>query len=78
MEAATYLARIGAARPPAPTSAALRALHRAHTRSVPFEDYDIHTGTPISLQLPDIHDKIVRRRSRREWLTHSRPGWGVQ
>jgi N-hydroxyarylamine O-acetyltransferase len=62
MEAATYLARIGAVRPAAPTSAALRALHRAHTRAVPFEDYDIHTGTPISLQLPDMHDKIVRRR----------------
>jgi N-hydroxyarylamine O-acetyltransferase len=62
MEAATHLARIGAVYPAAPTSAALRALHRAHTRSVPFEDYDIHTGTPISLQLPDVHDKIVRRR----------------
>ncbi|TQM16327.1 arylamine N-acetyltransferase family protein [Pseudonocardia kunmingensis] len=62
MEAATHLARIGAARPAAATSAALAALHRAHVRSVPFEDYDIHTGRAISLRLPDVHDKIVRRR----------------
>jgi N-hydroxyarylamine O-acetyltransferase len=61
MEAATHLARIGAARPTAATSAALTALHRAHTRSVPFEDYDIHTGKAISLRLADVHDKIVRR-----------------
>ncbi|MGH3587368.1 MAG: arylamine N-acetyltransferase family protein [Pseudonocardia sp.] len=51
MEIAAQLARIGATRPTAPTSAALIALHRAHTRSVPFEDYDIHTGTAIYLRL---------------------------
>jgi N-hydroxyarylamine O-acetyltransferase len=62
MEIAAHLARIGADRPQAATSAALIALHRAHTRSVPFENYDIHTGTSISLLLPDLHDKIVRRR----------------
>lgn len=62
MDVAAYLARIGTSHPNAPTSAALAALHRAHVRSVPFEDYDIHTGTPISLELPDLHDKVVRRR----------------
>ncbi|HYH29641.1 MAG TPA: arylamine N-acetyltransferase [Pseudonocardia sp.] len=62
MEVAAHLARIGATRPSAPTSAALAALHRAHMRSVPFEDYDIHTGSSISLHLPDVYDKVVRRR----------------
>jgi N-hydroxyarylamine O-acetyltransferase len=62
MDAAAHLIRIGAARPDAPTSAALTALHRAHVRSVPFENYDIHTGTPISLRMSDLYDKIVRRR----------------
>jgi N-hydroxyarylamine O-acetyltransferase len=41
---------------------ALGELHAAQTRSVPFEDYDIHTGTPISLRVPDLFDKIVRRK----------------
>ncbi|HLU57673.1 MAG TPA: arylamine N-acetyltransferase [Pseudonocardia sp.] len=62
MDVAAYLARIGAARPEAPTSAALVTLHRAHVRSVPFEDYDIHTGVAISLELDALEDKIVRRR----------------
>lgn len=62
MEVAAHLARIGVVRPAAPTSAALITLHRAHTRSVPFEDYDIHTGTSISLELPALRDKIIRRR----------------
>lgn len=52
-----YLARIGAHR-----GASLAELHSAHTRTVPFEDYDIHLGVPISFDLDDLQDKIVRRR----------------
>ncbi|MBA3906581.1 MAG: arylamine N-acetyltransferase [Pseudonocardiales bacterium] len=37
-------------------------MHAAHICSVPFEDYDIHGGVPISLDLDDLYDKIVRRR----------------
>jgi N-hydroxyarylamine O-acetyltransferase len=62
MDVDAYLSRIGAARPTAPTSAALVALHRAHVQSVPFEDYDIHTGVAISLEPAAVEDKIVRRR----------------
>jgi N-hydroxyarylamine O-acetyltransferase len=62
MDVAAYLTRIGTARPAAPTSAALTALHRAHVRSVPFEDYDIHTGIAISLELDALERKIVHRR----------------
>lgn len=52
-----YLGRIGASR-----SDSLASLHEAHVRSVPFEDYDIHLGIPISLDLDDLQDKIVVRR----------------
>lgn len=62
MDVAAYLTRIGATRPAAPTSAALTALHRAHVRSVPFEDYDIHTGVAISLEPDALERKIVDRR----------------
>jgi N-hydroxyarylamine O-acetyltransferase len=62
MDVAAYLTRIGATRPAAPTSAALTALHRAHVRSVPFEDYDIHTGVAISLEPEALERKIVHNR----------------
>jgi N-hydroxyarylamine O-acetyltransferase len=61
MDVAAYLTRIGTARPAAPTSASLTALHRAHVRSVPFEDYDIHTGVAISLEPDALERKIVHR-----------------
>jgi N-hydroxyarylamine O-acetyltransferase len=62
MDVAAYLTRIGAPRPVAPTSASLAVLHRAHVRSVPFEDYDIHTGVAISLDPEALEHKIVHRR----------------
>ena len=61
MDVDAYLVRIGAARPSTPTAEALDDLHEAHLRAVPFEDYDIHTGTPISLDLGDLYAKIVTR-----------------
>jgi N-hydroxyarylamine O-acetyltransferase len=51
-----YLKRIGVAH-----GDPLAALHTAHICSVPFEDYDIHRGVAISLDLDDLYDKIVRR-----------------
>jgi N-hydroxyarylamine O-acetyltransferase len=38
----------------------LRALHRAHAISVPFENLDIQMGRPIHLDLASLQDKIVR------------------
>lgn len=55
MDVDAYLARIGAG------STALDALHLAHVRAVPFENYDIHRGVAISLDVADIYDKVVRR-----------------
>jgi N-hydroxyarylamine O-acetyltransferase len=57
-----YLDRIGAPRPSVLDEAALRALHRAHLMTVPFENLSIHLNEPISLQEADLVSKIVTRR----------------
>ncbi|MFF9896313.1 arylamine N-acetyltransferase [Streptomyces longispororuber] len=57
-----YLRRIGAERPASPTSAALRALHLAHLRSVPFENLSIHDGEEVDLTEEDLVAKVVERR----------------
>jgi N-hydroxyarylamine O-acetyltransferase len=56
-QADAYLARIGCTR-----EAPLATLQESHLRTVPFEDYDIHLGVPISLELEDLFFKIVVRR----------------
>jgi N-hydroxyarylamine O-acetyltransferase len=57
-----YLERIGHAGSREPTLATLRALHRAHHYTVPFENLDIGLSRPIVLDEEMIFDKIVRRR----------------
>jgi N-hydroxyarylamine O-acetyltransferase len=59
---AGYLNRVGVTGPAAGDAASLRALHRAHQLTVPFENLSIHLAEPISLDEPDLIDKIVRRR----------------
>ena len=59
---AAYLNRIGVTAPAASDAAGLRTLHRAHQLTVPFENLSIHLAEPISLDEPDLIDKIVRRR----------------
>src|SRR5499427_7691689 len=59
---AAYLRRIGAPRPGRADAAALRALHRAHQMTVPFENLSIHLSEPISLDPGALLDKIVTRR----------------
>ena len=61
MNAGTYLARIAYEGELGPSSATLRALHRQHLFTVPFENLDIPLGTPIKLELPLLYDKIVTR-----------------
>jgi N-hydroxyarylamine O-acetyltransferase len=58
----SYLRRIGATRPPAPTADALRDLHERHLRTVPFENLSIHLGEPIVLDEDALVAKIVDRR----------------
>jgi N-hydroxyarylamine O-acetyltransferase len=40
----------------------LRALHRRHASSVPFENLDIQLGRPIRIDLESLQAKIVERR----------------
>jgi N-hydroxyarylamine O-acetyltransferase len=57
-----YLNRVGVAGPAVCDAAALRALHRAHQLTVPFENLSLHLAEPVSLAERDLVDKIVRRR----------------
>ncbi|GJL91367.1 arylamine N-acetyltransferase family protein [Hyphococcus sp.] len=58
----TYLNRIGYAgvvRADAPT---LKAVHRAHVQTIPYENLDVQFGTPVTRSAADAYDKIVKRR----------------
>src|SRR5215831_2035740 len=57
-----YLRRIGTKHPGSSSAAALRALHKDHQLTVPFENLSIHLDEPISLNDADLIDKIVARR----------------
>ncbi len=53
-----YLDRIGLAGRADP---GLAEVHRAHATSIAFENFDSFSGTPVSLDLSDLEDKIVAR-----------------
>nr|MDD6336727.1 arylamine N-acetyltransferase [bacterium] len=57
-----YLRRIGYTGPLEPTIEVLNNLQYAHLHTVPYENMDIMDGTPLSLEIPDLYDKIVLRR----------------
>jgi N-hydroxyarylamine O-acetyltransferase len=54
-----YFRRIEYDGPRQPSAACLRALHRQHLFTVPFENLDIPFGNPITLDLAQLYDKIV-------------------
>ena len=54
-----YLRRIGVERPDRPTVGALRALHLAHLRTVPFENLSVHLGEDIVLVEERLFEKVV-------------------
>ncbi|WP_018680793.1 arylamine N-acetyltransferase family protein [Actinokineospora enzanensis] len=56
-----YLTRIGVRGPLPPTADTLRALSRAHTFAIPFENLDVVLGRGIDVDLPAIQDKLVTR-----------------
>ena len=62
MDVEAYLRRIEYDGPRQPSAASLRALHRQHLFTVPFENLDIPLKTPIDLDLPPLYEKIVLRR----------------
>ncbi|MCP2337606.1 arylamine N-acetyltransferase family protein [Actinomadura rupiterrae] len=55
-----YLALTGFDGERAPTLATLRALHRGHTTSIPFENLEPVLGRPVLLDLPSLQAKLVR------------------
>ena len=57
-----YLSRLHLERPPEPDLAALRALQAAHQREIPFENLDVYTGVPLSLDIEALAEKILERR----------------
>jgi N-hydroxyarylamine O-acetyltransferase len=61
-DADAYLARIGYTGGRAATIDTLRALHRAHLHTVPFENLDVHLGRPIVLHRAALFRKIVGER----------------
>lgn len=52
-----YLERIGA-----PADPDVREVHRAHSRSIPFENLDPRRGVPVSLTPDDLQRKLVHDR----------------
>ena len=61
MDVQSYLQRIQYGGGTDPTVNTLHRIHRAHLQSVPFENLDIHLGTPIILNYNQLFDKIVGR-----------------
>lgn len=62
MDIDTYLERIGFDSPVRPEVDSLFGLHRSHLLSVPFENLDILTNTPIQLSEEALWDKIILRK----------------
>jgi arylamine N-acetyltransferase len=62
MDIQRYLERISYSGPLDGSAQALFALQEAHYIAVPYENFDILQGRPISLELPDIYQKIVLSR----------------
>jgi N-hydroxyarylamine O-acetyltransferase len=54
-----YLLRIGLVSRPRP---GLAEVHRAHATTIPFENFDSFSGSPVSLEPTHLEDKIVTRR----------------
>jgi N-hydroxyarylamine O-acetyltransferase len=62
MDVEAYLRRIEYDGARQPSASSLRALHRQHLFTVPFENLDIQLTNPIRLETPLLYGKIVTRR----------------
>jgi N-hydroxyarylamine O-acetyltransferase len=62
MQIDEYLERIRYCGPLRPDLATLTALHRAHLRAIPYENLDVQLGRPVTIERPQIFEKIVRNR----------------
>ena len=50
MDIDAYLGRIGLTDRPPPTLEGLRALHRAHLAAIPYENFDVQLGRPVTMR----------------------------
>ncbi len=62
MDLPAYLARIGFTGAPKPDAATLIALHRAHLRAIPYENFDVQLGAPLTIDPRAAFDKLITRR----------------
>lgn len=62
MNVSRYLARIGFTENPCVDATTLRALHRAHLLTIPYENLDIHLGRELVLDEAHIFEKLVIER----------------
>lgn len=62
MQVQAYLDRIGFAGSPRADLATLQALHRAHLRAIPYENFDVQFGRPMTLDPGAAFEKIVGAR----------------
>jgi N-hydroxyarylamine O-acetyltransferase len=62
VDTSAYLERIAYSGVTEPTAATLRAIHRAHLFTVPFENLDIALGRTIAIDETMILNKIIRLR----------------
>ena len=62
MNLQAYLDRIGFTGVPRVDAATLKAMQRLHLRAVPYENFDIPLGRPMTLDPQAAFDKIVLRR----------------
>ncbi len=61
-EARAYLERISYTGPAEVSAAALAELQEKHLHTVPYENLDVLRRIPLSLEIPDLLEKIVVRR----------------
>jgi N-hydroxyarylamine O-acetyltransferase len=61
LDVPAYLDRIGYEGPLQPTSDVLRALHRAHADTIPFENLDIVLGNGVDLDIDRLQEKMIHR-----------------
>jgi N-hydroxyarylamine O-acetyltransferase len=62
VDLAAYLARIGYVGQVSADRETLRAVHRAHATTIPFENLDIQLGLTIGLGIDALEKKMVRER----------------
>ncbi|MDQ8187052.1 arylamine N-acetyltransferase [Pelagicoccus sp. SDUM812002] len=62
LELGLYFQRIGFTAEAKPTLSSLKHLHRLHEESIPFENLDPLLNRPVSIDPPDVFEKLVAQK----------------